>query len=59
MRTVDGSLVNAEAIQIKDIGIEKPNSSVCIRKLNEEFVWDTKISQHFEQQGQYENKKKT
>ena len=39
MRTVDGSLVNAEAIQIKDIG----NSSGYIRKLNEEFGWDTKI----------------
>ena len=52
MRTVEGALVNAEAIQIKDIGNEKPNSSVYIRKLNEEFGWDTKISRHFEQPGQ-------
>ena len=57
MRTVDGTLVNTEAIQIKDIGNEKPNSSGYIRKLNEDFGWDTKISRHFEQQGQYENKK--
>ena len=37
MRTVDGALINAKAIKIKDIGNEKPNSSGYKRKLNEEF----------------------
>ena len=57
MRTVDGALVNTKAIKIRYIGNEKPNSSGYIQKLNEEFGWDTKISRHFEHQGQYENKK--
>ena len=35
MRTVDGALVNTEAIQTRDIGNEKPNSSGYRKKLNE------------------------